>query len=186
MTADLGDRETDWPHAGWWWLGVHGGAGVSSLDAVVPGGGDANRRWPDPARGGPRAVVLVARASGHGLRCLRGVLRQHADGRAPVGLHLVGVAVVADRPGRTPRHLAQQVGMLTGIAPVVWRVPWITDLLECPDPVELPLPPVLGGLDSDLGCLRPATPPRAPDATSVPCAAAARPPCPVPPRREHS
>lgn len=154
MSADLGGRETDWSHAGWWWLGTHGGAGVSSLAAAVPGGGDANRRWPDPARGGPPCVVLVARASGHGLRCLRGALRQYAAGDTPPGLYVAGTVVVADRPGRTARHLTQEIGMLAGIVPTVWRVPWLTDFLDCPDPVSLPLPPALHRLDADLGCLR--------------------------------
>ncbi len=156
VTADLGGRESDRPHANWWWLGVHGGAGLSTLAAAVAGGADANRRWPDPAKGGPRAVVLVGRSSPHGLRCLRGALRQHAAGGVPAGLHVVGVAVVAHQPGRLPHPLAQEVLMLTGIAPTVWQVPWLTEFLDHPDPVFLPLPAQLRSMDADLGCLRPA------------------------------
>ena len=156
VTADLGGRESDWPHANWWWLGVHGGSGLSTLAAAVAGGADANRRWPDPTKGGPRAVVLVGRSSPHGLRCLRGALRQYAAGGVPVGLHVVGVAVVSHQPDRLPRPLAQEVLMLSGIASTVWQVPWLTEFLDHPDPVSLPLPPELRSMGADLGCLRPA------------------------------
>jgi len=156
VTADLGGPDTDWRHAAFWWVGSHGGAGLSTLQTAVPGGADANRRWPDPAYGGPHMVVLVTRGSGHGLRCLRAALRQHAGGDTPPGLYLVGAAVVADRPGRTPRHLDQQIGMVAGTAPTLWRIPWITDLLDSPDPRSVVLPPALAALDRDLGCLRPA------------------------------
>ncbi len=156
VTADLGGREPDWSHAGYWWVGVAGGVGVSTLAAAVAGGVDANRRWPDPAWGGPRAVVLVGRSSPPGLRRLRGALRQHAAGGVPAGLHVVGVAVVAHQSGRLPPPLAQEVLMLSGIASAVWQVPWLTEFLDQPDPVSLPLPAALHSMDADLGCLRPA------------------------------
>jgi len=156
VTADLGGPDPDWRHAAFWWVGSHGGAGLSTLQAAVPGGADANRRWPDPAYGGPSMVVLVARGSAHGLRCLRAALRQYAGGDTPPGLYLVGTAVVADRPGRAPRHLDQQIAMVAGTAPTLWRIPWITDLLDSPDPRSVVLPPALAQLDRDLGCLRPA------------------------------
>ncbi len=104
----------------------------------------------------PHLAVLVARGSAHGLRCLRAALRQHAGGHTPPGLYLVGTAVVADRPGRPPRHLHQEIQLLHGIVPAVWWIPWITDLLDSPDPRSVVLPPALAALDRDLGCLRPA------------------------------
>ncbi len=44
--------------------------------------------------------------------------------------------------------------MLAGIASAVWRVPWLSELLEPADPLELPLPPALHNLNRDLACLR--------------------------------
>jgi len=155
VVADLGGRQSDWSHASWWWVGVAGGVGVTTLSGAVAGGADGNRRWPDPAWGGPRAVVLVGRSSPPGLRRLRGALRQHAAGGVPAGLHVVGVAVVAARPGRLPPPLAQEVEMLTGIASAVWQIPWLPEFLDHPNPVSLPLPGALRSMDADLGCLRP-------------------------------
>ena len=164
VVADLGGREPDWSQASWWWVGVAGGVGVTTLSRAMAGGADGNRRWPDPAWGGPRAVVLVGRSSPPGLRRLRGALRQHAAGGVPAGLHVVGVAVVAHQPGRLPPPLAQEVEMLTGIASAVWQVPWLPEFLDHPDPVPLPLPlpTELRSMDADLGCLRPADAPLSP------------------------
>jgi hypothetical protein len=58
--------------ARFWWLGVHGGAGVSTLTQLIPGGADAFRRWPAPAvHGGPPGVVLVCRTHARGMLAAR-------------------------------------------------------------------------------------------------------------------
>lgn len=43
VRAHLGGRTEDWTRAGWWWLGAHGGTGVTTLHQLIPGGADA--RW---------------------------------------------------------------------------------------------------------------------------------------------
>ena len=51
-----------------WWLGVHGGAGETSLSLVSAGSRPADHAWPIPsARGMLNRVVLVARTNYVGL-----------------------------------------------------------------------------------------------------------------------
>jgi len=154
VRADLGGPDTDWTQARWWWLGVHGGAGVSTLAAMAPGGADAHRRWPDPAKGGPHPVLLVARAHAQGLRRARAACRQWAARDVPDDLHLAGVVLVAAAPGRLPGHLGDQVRLLTGITPARWWLPWQPELLDLPDPAGVAVPPALHPLIRDLTDLR--------------------------------
>lgn len=48
------------------WVNAHGGAGASTLAAVI-GGIDIGCRWSDPSRREPGAVLLVARTHAAGL-----------------------------------------------------------------------------------------------------------------------
>ncbi len=158
VTPDLGGPEEDWTRGCWWWLGVHGGAGVSTLAVMVPGGADAVRRWPDPAKGGPAPVVLVARAHAQGMARARAAARQWATSGVPAGLRLAGLVVVAAAPGRLPAHLADQVRLLRATVPAVWPVPWMPELLDLPDPAGANIPPALYPLTRDLTALRGGTP----------------------------
>ena len=141
--------------AAWWWLGVHGGAGVSTLSAFLPGGADAHRYWPDPAYGGPRAVVLVCRTHVAGLERARDAARQWASAAVPGGLLLGGAVAVADAPGRLTRSQSEALRLLVGAVPRLWAVPWLEDLRAVADPGRLPVPPALVRLGTDLEALRP-------------------------------
>jgi len=154
VRADLGGPDTDWTSACWWWLGVHGGAGVSTLAAMAPGGADAHRRWPDPAKGGPLPVVLVARSHAQGLARARAAARQWAAADVPEGLRLAGLVLVAAGPGRLPGHLVDQVRLLRAVVPALWSVPWMPELLDLPDPGGALVPPALYPLIRDLTVLR--------------------------------
>ncbi|MFD7873812.1 hypothetical protein ACFV5G_06725 [Streptomyces sp. NPDC059766] len=105
------------------WVKAHGGAGVTSLVEVL-GGTDVGARWPDPARGEPRRIVLVGRTSARGLRSVSQALGALKDGRAPQGLDLLAVVLVADAPGRLPLGLLRRIRVLRSAVPVR-RVPWI-------------------------------------------------------------
>ncbi|WP_237519223.1 hypothetical protein [Streptomyces sp. HUCO-GS316] len=105
------------------WVKAHGGAGVTSLVEVL-GGVDVGARWPDPSRGEPRRVVLVGRTSARGLRSVSQALGALNDGRAPQGLDLLAVVLVADAPGRLPLGLLRRIRVLRS-AGRVQRVPWI-------------------------------------------------------------
>ncbi|MEV6196168.1 DUF6668 family protein [Streptomyces sp. NPDC051920] len=105
------------------WVKAHGGCGATSL-AELFGGVEVGARWPDPARGEPRRVVLVGRTSARGLRSVSQALGALDDGNAPQGLELLGVVLVADAPGRLPLGLLRRIRVLRSVARV-HRVPWI-------------------------------------------------------------
>ncbi|WP_406166542.1 hypothetical protein [Streptomyces sp. NBC_00996] len=105
------------------WVKAHGGAGVTSLVETL-GGVDVGARWPEPARGEPRRIVLVGRTSARGLRSVSQALGALEEGNAPQGLDLLGVVLVADAPGRLPLSLLRRIRVLRSVARV-HRVPWI-------------------------------------------------------------
>ena len=105
------------------WVGAHGGAGASTLARVL-GGSDLGCAWPDPSRGEPARVMLVARTHAEGMRAASRALNALREGRHPAGMELVALVLVADAPGRLPLVLANRVRILRSAAPVR-RLPWI-------------------------------------------------------------
>ncbi|MET8894959.1 DUF6668 family protein [Streptomyces albogriseolus] len=105
------------------WVGLHGGAGVSTLAAVY-GGHDCGRSWPGPDA--PRSVLLVARTHAGGLDAVPPAVELFRRGEAPHGLDLDAVVLVADAPGRLPRPLAHRVRLIEPLIDV-YRVPWVPD-----------------------------------------------------------
>ncbi|KUL80461.1 MULTISPECIES: DUF6668 family protein [unclassified Streptomyces] len=105
------------------WIGLHGGAGVTTL-ATVYGGRDCGRDWPGPDD--PRSVLLVARTHASGLAAVPGALDLFRRGATPPGLDLEGVVLVADAPGRLPRPLAERIRVIESVIDV-YRVPWMPD-----------------------------------------------------------
>jgi hypothetical protein len=104
-------------------VGAHGGAGESSLAALVPGWCAAGHAWPAPC-GVRQPVVLVARTSLVGLTAARAALTQWSSGQVP-HVEIVGLVLIADAPGRLPRSLRDLVGAVSQGGPPVWRVPWV-------------------------------------------------------------
>lgn len=102
-----------------WWLGVHGGAGESTLARLAPGSRPAGHAWPI-GTGVP--VVLVARSNRTGFACLSAAAREWASSH--VAATLLGAVVVADAPGRLPRSLAEQLEFAEGAVPALWCLPW--------------------------------------------------------------
>jgi hypothetical protein len=114
---------TDQPRPRAWWLGVHGGAGESSLAALFPSFSAAEHQWPvDPS--GQTHVVLVARTNHHGMSSVQATMR---DWSAHHRHHVLvlGLVLIADRPGRLPRALQDFQRDLEGATPCLWRLPWI-------------------------------------------------------------
>ncbi|MFE2277068.1 hypothetical protein ACFXAE_07325 [Streptomyces sp. NPDC059454] len=106
------------------WVGLHGGAGVSTLAAVY-GGHDSGRAWPGPAD--PRSVLLVARTHAAGLDAVVPAVDTVRRGEAPQGLlGLEAVVLVADAPGRLPRPLAHRLRIVESVIDV-YRVPWVNE-----------------------------------------------------------
>lgn len=107
-----------------WWMGVHGGAGEDTLEAVFAGSRAAGHRWRVAAPGLPRPhVVLVARTSARGLVAAQRAMRQLHEDQLVVSV--LGLVWIADAPGRLPRALRDLQAVVSGGAPRVWSLPWV-------------------------------------------------------------
>jgi hypothetical protein len=115
----------------WWALGVHGGAGTTTVLQALSGGADAVRRWPD-VQGALRDVhvLLVARTDARGLDAARSALQEWSGGMAPASTNVAGLVLMADAPGRLPGPLRDRVRLLSGVVSRIWEVPWIPELRE--------------------------------------------------------
>lgn len=140
---------------GWWLLGAHGGAGVTSLRRCGVTGGDAERTWPTTGH-----VVVVARRTASGLEWARDAARQHAAGITPSEVTLAGLAVVADAPGRCPPRVGAFLDLVSAAFPHLWEVPWVEEWRLAGQGEVMPMPPAAKQLDVDLQTLHGACPHR--------------------------
>lgn len=124
---------------GLWLSSCHGGAGASTLAALIAGSVSAGRYWPTPAPAGRSQVLLVARSHAAGLCAAQAAVAQWAAGVLQ-GVELVGLAVVADAPGKRPKPLADLLRLIAGGVPQLWDLPWVEAfrLGDPPDRVKLP------------------------------------------------
>lgn len=106
-----------------WLMGVHGGAGETTLAGLVPGWRAAGHEWPN-VKGQEAPVVLVARTHASGLRAAQAAAIQWASGHAP-GVELLGLALVHDAPGKLPKELRELIQVISGGVPRTWSVPWV-------------------------------------------------------------
>ncbi|GAB2919965.1 hypothetical protein GCM10027047_16710 [Rhodococcus aerolatus] len=113
-----------------WVVGVHGGAGASTVAALLGSAGEhpdevseLPQHLPDtgPGRPAPR-VLLVARTHVTGLHWAAHVARHWASGRT--GIDLVGLVVLDDAP-TLPPVLAAEVRRVAGMVPALWHLPWV-------------------------------------------------------------
>jgi hypothetical protein len=133
-----------------WWVGAHGGAGVSTLTGLVPDSASAGRAWPDPV-GGVAHCVLVCRSSITGLRAAQTAMTQWAAGAAPAGVQLHGLVVLADAPGRKlPRALRDFIYVLRGGVPRLWVLGWVEEWRTNPAPTLAGAPRGVASLVADL------------------------------------
>ena len=118
-------RDVSCGRASLWWLGVHGGAGETTLAQLLEGSWETGHAWPQAAGQAtelPR-VVLVARTNAHGLRAAQRAAIEWASGSVAVELH--GLVLIADAPGRLPKPLRDYAHVVAGGMPRVWRLPWV-------------------------------------------------------------
>lgn len=106
----------------YWWLGVHGGAGESSLARLDKRTKAAGHHWPITAAGA--TVVLVARSNVSGLRAAQLAATEWASGTV-ARIRVAGLVVMADAPGRLPKELREFARVVGGGVPHLWHVPWI-------------------------------------------------------------
>lgn len=131
-----------------WWVGAHGGAGESTLAALLAGSRASNHTWPTAPDGQREAAVLVARTSMSGLRAAQRAATDWASGNVPV--NLLGLVLIADAPGRLPRPLRDFSSVIAGGVPRVWHLPWIEAWRLSDTPTAHPAPKQLQRLIEDL------------------------------------
>ncbi|MFV2021725.1 hypothetical protein [Micromonospora sp. LOL_023] len=143
--AAIPQNLTTWPPV--WWVGCHGGAGVTTLARLVGFGLDFGRSWPIATPTMPRThVVLVCRASAAGTWAATGAIEQwRRPGLANV-MTLHGLVAVDASPRRPPRIATDRLRLLRGWAPHVWRVGWIDALLAADDPHDIGASPDIEAL----------------------------------------
>jgi hypothetical protein len=131
-------RDVDRP-ASLWWLGVHGGAGESTLSATVAGSRSADHAWPITIDGSTANVILVARSNANGLAAAQRAATEWASGSLPT-IQLLGLVVVADSQGKLPKALRDLAEVVSGGLPRVWQVPWV-EAWRLGEPVSLETSP---------------------------------------------
>lgn len=104
-----------------WWMGVHGGAGESTLAELSRYGYGAGHAWPVTPT--PPTVVLVARTHYYGLMRARHAATEWA--RGDIAADLLGLVLIADAPGALPRPLRDLARLVSGGVPRTWRIPWV-------------------------------------------------------------
>jgi hypothetical protein len=113
-----------------WVVGVHGGAGASTMAALLGAAGEYPEEISElpqqlpaaaPGRPTPR-VLLVARTHVTGLHWATHVTRHWAGGHT--GIDLLGLVVLDDAP-TLPPVLATEVRRLAGMVPTLWHLPWV-------------------------------------------------------------
>lgn len=105
-----------------WVVGAHGGAGETTLAALIPGAAEADHAWPAHPDGTRPKVLVAARSSAVALERARLAAQAWAAGL--VAVDLLGLAVTLDAPGRLPRELRGQLRVAAGGFPRVWELPF--------------------------------------------------------------
>ena len=134
-----------------WWLGVHGGAGESTLAALASGSRPADHAWPIPtANVTTHHVVLVARTNYAGLIAAQRAATEWAANTLPQSISLAGLVLIADAPGRRPKPLRDLEQVIAGGVPHVWHLPYVSAWRFGPASSTDPLPKQFHQLFTDL------------------------------------
>lgn len=122
--ADRLGRRTVSGSAALWITGAHGGSGESRTADLIDGARVTGHCWPVLQEGRTPRVLLVCRADMRGLTAAQSALTQWASGAAPA-VDLLGLAILADAPGKTPKPLRDFAAIVGGGAPRFWTLPWV-------------------------------------------------------------
>jgi len=106
-----------------WIVGAHGGAGESRI-ADLLGARATDHCWPVLQDGSEPRVLLVCRVDMRGLTAARSALTQWVSGATPKA-DLLGLAILSDSPGKTPKALRDFAAIVGGGAPRLWTLPWV-------------------------------------------------------------
>lgn len=110
-----------------WVVGAHGGAGETTLAGIEATWRVADHAWPSLPAGGRARCLLIARTSVRGLYAAQAALTQWAASAAGPSVELLGLALIADAPGRLPRPVTDLCTVVSGGAPRTWHLPWNED-----------------------------------------------------------
>lgn len=124
-----------------WWVGCHGGAGVTTLRKMTGIGVEMGAAWPAvPPEWRIQPVMLVARGSAAGMRSATGAVEQWRR-RAVTNVRVMGLVVVDASPKRPPKIVTERLQLLAGWLPSIWRVGWVETFLAADDPLDVGVPP---------------------------------------------
>ena len=107
-----------------WFVGAHGGSGASTLAHVFAPMGDADKQW--PTHDEHPMCVVVCRSTKSGLDAAQSAVLQAKSDNAG-NCTVLGVVIVADAPGKTPKALRQRETVLEDLT-TIWRVPYIAGI----------------------------------------------------------
>lgn len=134
-----------------WWVGVHGGAGESTLAALY-GHADTQHRWPLHQDGSTARVILTARTHHDAVIAARTAITHWASGTLP-HIDLIGLVLIADTPTRIPKPLADLIRVVSGGAPRTWNLPYHPSYRIGEHPTLRQLPKPFHHLHEDLTVL---------------------------------
>lgn len=132
-----------------WWLGTHGGAGETTLASLHPGWSAAGHGWPEVEGEASLNVVLTARSNTRGLRAAQTAATQWASGLV-AHVNVLGLVILADSPGRTPKPLRELAHLVAGGVPRTWHIGWVESWRTDPTPGDSAAPADVRRLLDDL------------------------------------
>jgi hypothetical protein len=109
-----------------WWVGVHGGAGETTLAGLFNGTAAAEHGWPLDPTGVTTRVVLVARTSFRGLVAAQAAMRERYEIHSEA-VEVLGLVLVADAPGKPAKELEELQQLVQRSARHSWLVPWVEE-----------------------------------------------------------
>ncbi len=112
-----------------WWVGVHGGAGETTLAQLTPASRAAGHAWPIHLDDTPASVILTARTNHAGITAAGHAAQHWAAGAFPA-INLLGLVWVPDIPTKLPRTLREHADRIAGGVPRTWTMPWLDTLRE--------------------------------------------------------
>ena len=94
-------------------------------------------------------MVLTARSNSRGLRAAQTAATQWASGLV-AHINVLGLVILADSPGRTPKPLRELAHLVGGGVPRTWHIGWVESWRTDPTPGDSAAPADVRRLLDDL------------------------------------